>query len=323
MSTSPALWSIILAGGDGKRVLPLTQSWLGVQKPKQYCTFVGSRSLLQHTVARASRLCEKEHVVTVIDRSHRQYASAQLGHGLSRVIVQPANRETAPGIYLPLTYIRSWCRQATVVIYPSDHFVYPEDQFLAGVSLAIELSRRHRDRLLLLAAKPDRVEVEYGWMQPGSCLDGKDGRLRAVRSFIEKPAYEEARAAFAAGALWNTFLMVATVERLWELGWLFFPEIMVFFERLESALGTVDEQQVLESIYSSMPVCSFSSGLLQHAAEHAAVMELEGILWSDWGNPERILTSLYRINKRPAFPMELAIAGRRKAAGATRRTAGA
>jgi mannose-1-phosphate guanylyltransferase len=323
MSIAPRLWSIVLAGGDGKRVLPLTQSWLGVEKPKQYCTFVGRRSLLQHTVDRAARLCPRDQILTVIDRRHRHYASAQLGQGLSRVIVQPANRETAPGIYLPLTHIRSWCSQATVVIFPSDHFVYPEDKFLARVSQAINTSARHAGRLLLLGVKPERVEVEYGWLQPGPSLEGTDGRVREVCSFIEKPDWEEARAAFAAGALWNTFLMVATVERLWELGWLCFPEIMCSFEKLASALGTVEEHQVLDAIYASMPVCSFSTRLLQRAAEHTAVMDLGDVLWSDWGRPERIVDSLRRIGKFPAFPMELAAAGRQKASAAMRRTAGA
>jgi mannose-1-phosphate guanylyltransferase len=210
-----------------------------------------------------------------------------------------------------------------VVIYPSDHFVYPEDRFLTRVSRAVDISARHSGRLILLAVKPERVEVEYGWLQPGPSLEGTDGPIREVVSFIEKPAWKEARDAFAAGALWNTFLMVATVERLWELGWLCFPEIMRPFEKLASALGTMEEHQVLESIYSSMPVCSFSTRMLQRAAEHTAVMELEGLLWSDWGRPERIVESLRRIGKLPAFPMELAVAGRQKASAAMRRTAGA
>src|SRR5690349_16706572 len=109
MSTSPGVWSIVLAGGSGIRVRPLIQSWLGYHKPKQYCTFVGTRSLLQHTVERAVRLCGDGQVVTVIDKTHWPHAAAQLSPAsMRRVVVQPSNCETAPGIFLPLSYIRSW-----------------------------------------------------------------------------------------------------------------------------------------------------------------------------------------------------------------------
>ena len=51
-SHSNAVWSVILAGDEGKRTRPFIHEWLGYSKPKQYCTFVGSRSMLQHTLSK-------------------------------------------------------------------------------------------------------------------------------------------------------------------------------------------------------------------------------------------------------------------------------
>ena len=64
-STSGQLWSIILAGGEGTRVSTLVHRWLGRPKPKQYCAFVGTRSMFQHTLDRASRLTPPDRMVTV------------------------------------------------------------------------------------------------------------------------------------------------------------------------------------------------------------------------------------------------------------------
>ncbi|MFI5224764.1 MAG: hypothetical protein ACHQX3_11100 [Nitrospirales bacterium] len=50
------VWSIILAGGDGMRTKEFLRRWLSYEKPKQYCTLVGSRSMFQHTLDRAARL---------------------------------------------------------------------------------------------------------------------------------------------------------------------------------------------------------------------------------------------------------------------------
>ena len=54
------VWSLVLAGGNGERLGPLVQRWLGRHKPKQYCTFIGSRSMLQHTLDRADRIIAAE-----------------------------------------------------------------------------------------------------------------------------------------------------------------------------------------------------------------------------------------------------------------------
>ncbi len=299
------LWSIILAGGEGERVRPLVQRWLGRHKPKQYCTFVGTRSMFQHTLDRAMRLTAPEHTVTVIARDHQVEAMKQLdGRDIGMVLLQPANRNTAAGVFLPLTYIRARDPGATVIIYPSDHFVYPEGGFLEVVRRAIWTAEWLQNRLILLGVAPDRLELEYGWIQPGEHLARNDGRsVQTVRTFLEKPTAAQADAALEAGALWNTLVVATKVQALWELGWRCFPQIMPLFERLEQVIGTSEEGRVLKSIYADMPRKNFSSDLLERVPERVAVIELTGVLWSDWGKPERIAETLRRIDREPAFPL--------------------
>ncbi len=297
------LWSIILAGGEGSRISPFIKRWLGRHRPKQYCTFVGTRSLLRHTLDRAARLTPGERTLVVVDRTHLPYAQPQLPAEFgARLIAQPCNRDTAAGVFLPLTYIRRNDPGATVAIYPSDHFVYPESRFVATVREAVGEIQLLAGRLILLGVAPDELEVEYGWIHPGPSLDG--GRIRTVESFVEKPDVSEARAAMERGALWNTFVLIGKVELLWQLGWRFFPRLMTLFESLQDDIGSEREAARVSSIYTGMPSLNFSSDLLQHAPEHVAVMKLENVLWSDWGRPERIISSLKRIDRTPAFSMK-------------------
>lgn len=146
------VWPIILAGGEGERTRPFIQQWLGYSMPKQYCTFVGSRSMLRHTLDRADRLGRPDHKVTVVAKHHLPYAreifDTQQG---GEVILQPRNCDTAAGIFLPTTYVRAWDPNATVVICPSDHFVFPEDRFLETVQQATRTVHVLQDRILLLA----------------------------------------------------------------------------------------------------------------------------------------------------------------------------
>lgn len=298
------VWSIVLAGGEGERVKPLVQRWLGRHRPKQYCTFVGTRSMFQHTVDRAARLTVPSKTVVVAAKGHEPEVRTQLlGRPVEKVLWQPANRDTAAGVFLPLTYVRACDPDAMVVLFPSDHFVYPETRFLSQVRQAVEAAERS-PRLVLLGVQPDRLELEYGWIEPASELtDGYSAKpARSVRTFFEKPDPLRADEAMRNGALWNTLVLAARADVLWELGKRCFGGLLAKFERLGDEIGGPQEAAVLQQIYMDMPQGNFSTGLLQRRTEALAVMELRGVLWSDWGKPERIAETLRRINRPPAFP---------------------
>ena len=102
-------WAIVLAGGDGDRMRPVIEPWLGQHRPKQYCSFVGRRSMLEHTVDRALQIVHPGRIVTVIGRGHHSFLEKSLIQKEipGQVIEQPANRNTVPGIFLPATYIKA------------------------------------------------------------------------------------------------------------------------------------------------------------------------------------------------------------------------
>lgn len=297
------LWSVVLAGGEGEGLRRLVQQWLGRHKPKQYCTFVGTRSMFQHTLDRSDRIIAPERRVTVMAREHRDEAWPQFGSRTrGKVILQPVNRDTAVEIFLGVACVRAYDPDATVLILPSDHFVYPEERFVKIAHSLAGAARHLRHWVLLLGASPDRPEPEYGWIQPGAYLGWIDGcRVQGTRAFLEKPSLEGCALAMDSGALWNTMVMAAKVDTLWNLGRRCFPEVMRLFEVYGESVGSVQEDLVLEGIYQTMPSRNFFAHLLQEFSKHSAVMELPGVLWSDWGKPERIKETLRRIDKEPQF----------------------
>lgn len=300
------VWSVVLAGGDGERVKPFVRRWLGRHRPKQYCTFVGTRSMFEHTVDRATRIASPKRTVVVTARHHRHEMPDHLfANRLHNMIEQPNNRDTAAGIFLPISYVRAHDPQAIIVIQPSDHFIYPERRFVETVRESVASVEAMPDRLLLLGVQPDRLETDYGWIKRGIRLSGSSTNpVHAVSSFLEKPGLQHADAALRAGGLWNTLVLTATVDSLWKAGWACVPNLMVLFERLCSAWGTPYEAEILEDLYREMPRYNFSSHLLQQAPGRVAVMEMTGVLWSEWGKPERIAESIRRIGKTPTFPLD-------------------
>jgi len=255
-------------------------------------------------MARADLVSARERQVTVIRRNHLFDAWPQfVDRAFETVILQPRNCDTGAGIFLPLTYVRARDPHATVVIHPSDHFIYPEEKFVEVLQSLIQAAEDFSDRLVLLGALPDSPEPDYGWIIPGEGFGRvRRRRVKNVRSFLEKPTPDQAKRAMACGGVWNTLIFAARLETLWTMGLRCFPEMMILFERLGGAIGTTRERGLLNEIYGAMPVHNFSIGLIGRVIEQILLIELDGVLWSDWGRPERIGETLRRMEKAPAFP---------------------
>lgn len=291
-------WSIVLAGGEGVRLRPYVQRRFGDARPKQYCAFSGDRSMLQHTLARAERLSGQERTVTIIADAHDRWATPQLVGHAGTVVRQTINRETGPGVYLPLAYVRARDPEAVVYILPSDHYIRPADRFVAAVTAAGDLAARRPGDIVLTGVAPEAPDSEYGYIDPGEAVD-RFGTVRRVRGFVEKPDLATAAAAIERGAVWNTMVIAATVEALWEAGRAGIPEVIDRFDRLVEAIDTPFERSALEAIYLGMPVANFSRDVLEKVTDRCLVTRLDGVEWSDWGQAERIEATIARGGRRP------------------------
>lgn len=304
--TSHSLWSIILSGGEGERMRPFIENWLGQHIPKQYCTFVGNRSMLQHTWDRADRLTASKQKITVMSQRHRPVLwNNSRAHSVGQILFQPKNCDTAAGVFLPLTYIHARNPESTVIIYPSDHFVYPENLFMQYVNAAVQATENWNDRIVILGAQPDKWEPEYGWIERGYRLGWSNGKdLFSVKSFEEKPASKQQWTGPASRYLWNTLVLVAKSQTLWTAGWQCFPKLMERFVRLNESIGTAKEGATLTALYEDIPNHNISSDLLERTVDQLAVIPIHNVRWSDWGRPERIVESLKAIGKQPIFPID-------------------
>jgi mannose-1-phosphate guanylyltransferase len=70
-------WAIVLAGGEGSRLLSLTRRIAGTDLPKQFCPLTGEHSLLEQTIRRASLLLPEANILTVVNRAHQPFYEKQ------------------------------------------------------------------------------------------------------------------------------------------------------------------------------------------------------------------------------------------------------
>jgi mannose-1-phosphate guanylyltransferase len=135
----------------------------------------------------------------------------------------------------------------------------------------------------LLGAQPDRPDPDYGWIVVGRSL-GRFG-MHSVQHFVEKPPAPIAERLYRMGALWNTFIMVATVDRLWARAAARLPD------HAAAIRAGGDRADRLDDVYSRLAPASLSRQVLERTPE-LAVLRLEGAGWSDWGTPRRVFQSL-------------------------------
>lgn len=96
-----------------------------------------------------------ERFLTVVNDTHLARVQEKLyARRPETVIIQPCNRETAPGILLPLLPIRQQAPDVSVTLLPSDHFVFEEAQFMAAVETAAACVMAYCSHLMLLGIEP-------------------------------------------------------------------------------------------------------------------------------------------------------------------------
>jgi len=295
------LWGIVLAAGEGTRVREFLRQLCGGRGIKQFCAVLDSRSMLEHTLARVERLIPRERILVVVSQHHQVEVTQHLAHWpAENVISQPLNRDTAPGILLPLTYIAQRDPLATVTVFPSDHFVVTEDPFLAAVGRAVAEVQHFPRQLILLGARPEQAEGDYGWIEPAGHESSRESR--AVLRFVEKPSRAQAGELMARGALWNTFVFAARATTLWAMVRQTAPDLADAFDRIGSVLRLCSSYApcFTEHAYERMHAVNFSSGVCEPLVSWLRVLPLPAVGWSDWGIAERIVASLRHLGKLDA-----------------------
>ncbi len=302
-------YGVVLAGGAGDRLRPVSDPWGSERPPKQFCTFTGTRSLLQHTLDRVKTVVPQNNVFTVINNGQERFLAESLSCAPpGRILTQPVDRGTAAAVLLPLTAIFERDPDAAVMIFPCDHFVYPEGRFLEYVVAAYRLCRRFRQSLVVLGASPTGPETDYGWIVTEDQVANGTSPLLQVGRFIERPSPDEAKRMLRLGGFWSTMVVAARARTLWDLGWKVLPDVMRHFDTLRGVLhairtGLVDrdqEQLAVDQLYQRIGATSFSRDFLQRAPESTLVFPMHDVQWSDWGRAKRVVASLRQLGLRAA-----------------------
>jgi mannose-1-phosphate guanylyltransferase len=294
--------SVILAGGDGVRLSSFTREVFGYHIPKQFCPLFEGMTLLEQTMRRVSLLVPPAQTLTVLNRAHRQFYSPLLHlTPIRNLLIQPENRGTAPAILCALLRLIETGHTGPVAIFPSDHYVSDDSVFMLHAATALRAVERSPQLIVLLGIAPDGPETEYGWIEPGSPLAlpcAGIGKISRIRRFLEKPSPEIARNLYDRNYLWNSFVLIANASTLLSLMAKALPELWSVFSGVQPFFGGAAEDEIVRTMYRQLPSLDFSARVLAEFPAEFSVLPVNGVRWSDLGDPKRLVAAIASSGRR-------------------------
>jgi mannose-1-phosphate guanylyltransferase/mannose-6-phosphate isomerase len=154
--------------------------------------------------------------------------------------------------------------------------------------------------MILLGVEPERPEVEYGWIEPAQAIQ-EHRQLHRVRRFWEKPSSGFAAVLQLRGCLWNSFVMIASVQALIDIVASATPALYNAFASAMPFFGTDEEPRRMKKLYALLGEINFSDRVLALVPERLTVLKVSGIKWNDLGEPKRVIASIQTAGARPRW----------------------
>lgn len=278
MDNSTAITPVILCGGVGSRLWPLSRQ----HQPKQFLRLLGQRSLFQETVLRAAALSPADAPIVVGSAAHRFIMASELSQlGIAaKLLLEPMGRNTAPALAMAALHVSRTDPKALLALMPADHYVPDAAGF--ATSLREAAAAALQGHIVTFGVMPTEAHTGYGYIRMGRPL--QLAGVHAVAEFVEKPDSKRATALLASGdCLWNcgVFLLRADVY-LRELE-AHAPDIARAAQRAhEKTKKTGADWYFPEREFSACPSRSIDYAVMEHT-QAGAVARLDAG-WTDVGS---------------------------------------
>ena len=269
------MYGIILAGGSGSRLWPLSRELY----PKQLLSLNSDKSLLQTTFERLNSFLPADKILSITNTKHAANVKMQLDKK-SLVLSEPISKNTAPAIALSVKYlIEKTISDPVVLVMPSDLEIKDNAKFQDAVNKAVSLAQE--DFIVTFGVKPLYPETGFGYIKADST--GK------VEKFVEKPSQITAQDYLKNGGyFWNSGIFMFKASVILKEIDAFAPEITSLLEQFDFTETDI----VPYTLFEKMPNISIDYAVMEKS-ERITMVELE-CDWKDLGSWQ----SIYDVSKK-------------------------
>lgn len=278
------MYGIILAGGSGSRLWPLSRELY----PKQLLNLISDKSLLQSTFERLNFCTDADKIISITNTKHASNVRMQISELTKTpfVLSEPVAKNTAPAIALAAKFVMQKTNEDPVlIVVPSDHLIKDNEKFLSTVKKGEKLAQE--GFIVTFGIKPDYPETGYGYINTQNTL----GDGYKVKEFVEKPDIETAKKYLTAGTyFWNSGIfmfkastMLKEIEKL-------APEIA----KISHNIDFTEKNDIPFIEFDKMPSISIDYAVMEKS-DKIALVKLESD-WNDLGSWQ----SIYDVSTKDA-----------------------
>jgi len=272
------IYGLILAGGKGSRLYPLSRA----DQPKQFLKLINDKSFLVNTVDRIIPIIDRDNIYVVTNMDYREKVKNELIEiKEENIFVEPANKETATCIGLSAVKLLKQDANAVMVVLPSDHYIQGEKSYIDTLSQAIEMANKRRC-IVTLGIEPNRPETGYGYIEMGERTTGNIPTYKVAR-FTEKPNLEVAKDFILKGTyLWNSGIFIFRADVILREIEKYLPKLHKPLMEIYKSLGEENEEVVIQEQYELIDGISVDFGVMQKTRK-AYVIKCD-FSWDDMGS---------------------------------------
>jgi len=275
-------YAVIMAGGTGKRLWPLSRE----KRPKQVLRLLDGQTLLRRCYERLQPIFDMRNILVLTNAGYADLVRENLPElPFNNVIAEPAVRDTAGAIGLVSTILTKYDSAATVAVVTADQIIRPPGVLQQALKDALTFVNSNPNDMITFGIKPTFASTLLGYIK---CADPREypnceNKIYSVEAFKEKPDERAAKEYLDTGEyFWNSGMFVWKAKTILANLAKFLPEATEPLARIRASWNSPNQQQTLQEWFVKLPKISIDYAVMEKA-DRVYAIKLD-CRWLDMGS---------------------------------------
>lgn len=270
-------YGVIMAGGGGTRFWPLSRH----KRPKQLLDLTGNGLMINETIERIHSEISYDNIfiVTNVDQSEAMYEAVSANIKKENILIEPLAKNTTACIGFAAEVIQKKYGEGIMCVFPADHYIKDEKEFQRVLGAGIK-EVEEKEILLTIGIEASYPATGYGYIKYNK---SETDFVRKVEKFVEKPDLKVAQQYIKDGNyVWNSGMFIWRVSTVLQEIERYLPKVYECLVKIERAVNSNEEKDVIDKIYSYIPEISIDYGVMEKSDKVYVVQGEFG--WNDLGS---------------------------------------